>query len=51
MKTLSLFFSLFFMSYGLFFGQDQKLLEEQYANRNLELLKGKVYQNTNFAYY
>lgn len=51
MKTLFLYFTLLVMSISSLYGQDQELSEEQYAILNLELLKGKVYQNTNFAYY
>ncbi|MEP1088187.1 hypothetical protein [Algoriphagus sp.] len=46
-----LYFIMLFMNFGLLYGQDQELTEEQYAILNLELLKGKVYENTNFGYY
>lgn len=51
MKTIYLYFILLFMSFGSLYGQDQELSEEQYVILNLELLEGKVYEYTNFAYY
>ena len=38
------------MSFSSLYGQDRELSEEQYVILNLELLKGKVYEKTNFAY-
>lgn len=51
MKTLFLYFIILFMSFGKLLGQGQELSEEQYAILNSVLLKGKVYEKTNFAYY
>ncbi|MFD2035680.1 hypothetical protein ACFSKL_12825 [Belliella marina] len=51
MKKIYLYFLLLLMSVGTLYGQDQELSDEQYEILNLELLKGKVYENTNFAYY
>ncbi|MFD2035681.1 hypothetical protein ACFSKL_12830 [Belliella marina] len=51
MKTIYLYFIILFMGFGTLYGQDQELSEEQYAILNSVLLKGNVYEKTNFAYY
>ena len=51
MKILFLYLIVSVMSFSPLYGQDQELSEEQYAILNSVLLKGRVYENTNFAYY